>query len=230
MLLSIIIPTKNEEKRLPRLLESVKKQIFSDYEIIVADSKSEDKTLEIAKKFNCRITEGGIPSKARNNGAKLAQGEYLLFLDADVVLPEPNFIVDALYEFRRKKLSGASALSRPTVLKKRYRLFFWLWDKWNILSQYFHPQAAGYCILSLKKAHDSIGGFDETIYFGEDSDYSYRMSRKHKFGILRTVKVYASPRRFQEQGFWKTFFQMTIGGILRLIYGEDRTNRMKYFK
>lgn len=230
MLLSIIIPAKNEEIRLPRLLESVKKQIFSDYEIIVADNKSKDKTLEIAKKYGCLITDGGIPSKARNNGAKLAQGEYLLFLDADVELPEPNFIANALYEFRRKKLSGASALSRPTVPKKRYRLFFWLWDRWNILTSYFYPHASGYCILTLKKIHDEIKGFDETIYFGEDSDYSLRMSKIGKFGILRTVKINASPRRFQEQGFWKTFFQMTTGGLLRLVYGEDRTNRMKYFK
>jgi len=229
MLLSIIIPTKNEEKRLPRLLESIKKQIFSDYEIIVADNESTDKTLEIAKKYMCRITEGGIPSKARNNGAKLARGEYLLFLDADVVLTEPNFIANSLYEFRKKKLAGASPLSRPTVPQKRYLVFFWLWDKWNIITQHFYPHAAGYCILTTKKNHDAINGFDETIYFGEDSNYSERMSKLGKFGILRTVRICASPRRFQEKGFWKTFFQMTIGGLLRLIYGEDRKNRMKYF-
>lgn len=230
MLLSIIIPTKNEEVFLPKLLNSIKKQNFSDYEIIVADSKSEDKTLEIAKEFGCITTEGGIPSVARNNGAKLARGKYLLFLDADVILPEGNFIINVLREFREKNLAGASTLSYPTITKMEYRLFFWLWNKWNILSQYFHPQAAGYCIITLKKEHDAIGGFDETIYFGEDSEYSYRMSRKSKFDILRTVTIYASPRRFKEQGFWKTFFKMTIGGFLRLVYNEDRKNRMKYFK
>ena len=86
-MLSIIIPTLNEEKYLPLLLESIKKQKdFFDYEIIVADAGSKDKTLEIAKNYGCITVGGGLPSKARNEGAKITNGNTLLFLDADVIL------------------------------------------------------------------------------------------------------------------------------------------------
>ena len=93
-MLSIIIPCLNEEEYLPLLLESVKKQKFLDYEIILADAGSKDKTLQIAKKYNCKIVPGGLPSKGRNQGAKKAKGDLLLFLDADVILPD-GFFKDA---------------------------------------------------------------------------------------------------------------------------------------
>lgn len=100
MLLSIVIPAKNEEKYLPVLLKSIKWQNFpkSDCEIIVADNHSTDRTRDIAKKYNCRITKGGLPGRGRNLGAKAAKGEILLFLDADTKLPEKNFLKNALAE------------------------------------------------------------------------------------------------------------------------------------
>ena len=78
---SLIIPCLNEEKYLPLLLDSIKKQNFKDYEIIIADAGSKDKTLEIAKKYDCRIIPGGLPAKGRNEGAKIAKGELLFFCD-----------------------------------------------------------------------------------------------------------------------------------------------------
>ncbi len=76
-MISIIIPTLNEEKYLPKLLRSIKEQDFKEeLEIIVADANSEDKTREIAKKFSCKIVEGGLPAKARNEGAKIAKGRF----------------------------------------------------------------------------------------------------------------------------------------------------------
>ena len=75
MILSIIIPTYNEEEYLPVLLESIKKQNFNDYEVIVADANSTDRTREIAKEYGCLIVDGGLPAVGRNNGAKVAKGE-----------------------------------------------------------------------------------------------------------------------------------------------------------
>ena len=87
-MLSIIIPTLNEEKYLPRLLESIRRQNFSDYEIIVSDGGSSDKTEEIAKSFKATFfVDSSIrhPSAQRNNGARISKGDTLLFLDADSV-------------------------------------------------------------------------------------------------------------------------------------------------
>jgi len=73
-MLSIIIPTLNEENYLPFLLESIKNQDFKDYEIIVADAGSHDKTREIAKNFGCKVVSGGLPAKGRNEGTKFSRG------------------------------------------------------------------------------------------------------------------------------------------------------------
>ena len=94
-MISIIIPTLNEEKYLPLLLASIKNQAFKEYEIILADAGSKDRTVEIAKQYGCRIIPGGSPSKGRNEGAKVAKGELLFFIDADAVLP-PKFFEKSL--------------------------------------------------------------------------------------------------------------------------------------
>ncbi len=87
-MVSIVIPTYNEERFLPRLLGSIEKQEFKDYEVIVADNHSRDATVEIALSHRARVVEDSLPAVARNRGAKVARGEYLLFLDADTVVPE----------------------------------------------------------------------------------------------------------------------------------------------
>jgi glycosyltransferase involved in cell wall biosynthesis len=82
-MLSVIIPAFNEEKFLPRCLESLKNQKFKDFEIIVVDNNSTDKTAEIAKKFNVILVSEksqGV-AYARNKGAEIAKGEILIFND-----------------------------------------------------------------------------------------------------------------------------------------------------
>jgi glycosyltransferase involved in cell wall biosynthesis len=86
-MLSIVIPTFNEEKYLPGLLKTLQEQTFKDYEIIVADNDSSDATRTIAVMAGARVVGGGLPARGRNLGAEVARGEWLLFLDADVILP-----------------------------------------------------------------------------------------------------------------------------------------------
>ena len=106
-MLSIVIPTLNEEKHLKKHLESIKKQDFDNCEIIVADAGSSDKTKKIAKDFGCKITKGGTPAQGRNEGAKQARGSLLLFLDADVALTK-NSLLKVLKEFKERKLKIAT--------------------------------------------------------------------------------------------------------------------------
>ena len=101
-MLSIIIPTLNEEKYLPLLLKEIKKQNSADYEIIVADAGSEDKTIEIAKNYGCKIIPGGLPARGRNEGAKIAQGDIFLFMDADNIFLPPEFLKNLLEEFKKE--------------------------------------------------------------------------------------------------------------------------------
>src|SRR5258705_11902525 len=102
--LKIVNPAKNEVAMLPKLLESLWRQ---DYEgmaatrVLVADAGSTDGTVEAALGFRDRlkveIVAGGLPSVGRNAGARLATTKYVLFLDADVELPEPTLVRRAFW-------------------------------------------------------------------------------------------------------------------------------------
>ena len=90
-MLTIVIPTKNEEAYLPRLLESIQGQTLKPSEIIVADAHSTDATREIARAHGAKVVDGGMISLGRNAGARQAQTDFILFLDADVELRDPEF-------------------------------------------------------------------------------------------------------------------------------------------
>jgi glycosyltransferase involved in cell wall biosynthesis len=89
-LISVIIPAFNEEKFLGNCLFSLKNQDFNDFEIIVVDNNSRDKTSKIAKKFGVKLVseKNQGAALARNRGAKEAKGEILAFTDADTILPK----------------------------------------------------------------------------------------------------------------------------------------------
>lgn len=88
MKLSVIIPTHNGEKTLERAIKSVLNQsIECEKEILICDDRSIDNTIEIAKKFNCKILinyrKAGGPNAGRNRGIMNAKGDYIAFLDQD---------------------------------------------------------------------------------------------------------------------------------------------------
>lgn len=86
-LVSVIITTKNEESVIGRLIKSVKNQSYKYIEIILVDNNSNDQTVEIAKKLGIKVANKGPERSAqRNFGAKIAKGQYLLFVDADMEL------------------------------------------------------------------------------------------------------------------------------------------------
>lgn len=200
MILSIIIPTYNEEEYLPVLLESIKKQSFDDYEIIVADANSTDKTREIAESYGCIVVDGGLPAKGRNNGAKIAKGEYLLFLDSDLMLTD-EYLRNVIYEFQMERLGIAITQMLPMSNKVEDKLFHDFANYFMISVEKIKPHGAGcYGIIARKELHDACGGFDEELNFGEDTDYIERLAKKERFKVLRNAKIGVSTRRLEEEG------------------------------
>lgn len=200
MILSIIIPTYNEEEYLPVLLESIKKQSFDDYEIIVADANSTDKTREIAESYGCIVVDGGLPAKGRNNGAKIAKGEYLLFLDSDLMLTD-EYLRNVIYEFQMERLGIAITQMLPMSNKVEDKLFHDFANYFMISVEKIKPHGAGcYGIIARKELHDACGGFDEDLNFGEDTDYIERLAKKERFKVLRNAKIGVSTRRLEEEG------------------------------
>lgn len=226
-MLSIIVPTLNEEKYLPKLLESIKKQDFKDYEIIVADNNSKDKTVQIAKKYGCRIVKGGLPAAARNNGAKVSKGKYLLFLDADTIL-EKNGLGKVIEEINERKLDIAAGLIIPLDGNIIDNIYFAIYNLWAAVMQYFYPHATGSFIFVKKRMHNKIKGFDESITLAEDHDYVRRCAKYGKFRLLKSMKLYTSMRRFKAEGRLKIGLKILIAGFYRIFFGEIKTDFFKY--
>lgn len=218
-MLSIIIPTLNEEKYLPRLLESIRKQKI-DYEVIVADGGSTDQTLSCAKGFKGLLAKSGNPAGGRNAGAKAARGEYLLFLDADVVLPD-NFLEQCLTIFKEKKLAVATCWVRPLSQDDFYKLIYLIGDLVIWLLQKVRPMANGFCIFSTRTVHNLVNGFDEALTFGEDADYVSRAAKYGGFALL-SPRVGVSVRRFEKEGRIKLTLKYLYLNLRRLFGKEMR--------
>ncbi len=227
-MLSIIIPTLNEEDYLPLLLESIKKQDFNDYEIIVADAGSKDKTLEIAKKYGCKVIVGGLPPKARNNGAEVAKGDILLFLDADTVLID-HFLAKSLKEFNFRELDIASFCLIPYPEKKlSYFLLNTFYNKVIMTLEKILPYASGAAMLIRKETFEKINGYDEDIKLAEDHDLGRRAAKIAKYGVMRSVKVLVSDRRFKKDGWMVIGTKYFLCELHMLFIGPIKSDIFKY--
>ncbi len=227
-MLSIIIPTLNEEKYLGCLLESIKRQDFKDYEIIVADAGSVDKTLEVAKEYGCVTTKGGLPAKGKNQGAGIAQGERLLFLDADVILPSKDFFGKSLKEFEERNLKIASYCLEPLNEKKSHHLVFNIFYNFPIvLLEKFLPHAAT-GILIEKDLFKKISGFDEGIVLAEDHNLAREAKKIGNYGILKSSKLFISERRFEKDGWLRTALKYLFCELHMIFVGPLRSGIIQY--
>ncbi|PIR02418.1 MAG: glycosyl transferase family 2 [Candidatus Nealsonbacteria bacterium CG_4_9_14_0_2_um_filter_37_38] len=225
-MLSIIIPTLNEEVYLPLLLKSIKEQSFNDYEIIVADGGSEDKTVEIAKAYGCKIVSGGLPAKGRNEGAKAAGGEIFLFMDADNIYLPPNFFEKLLEEFNQRNLKVATFPIYPDG-NRFDRIAYGVYNWFVKLTQKFLAFATNAVLVS-REIYEKIGGFDEEIKIAEDHDFARRASKVGKFGFIKTEPVLTSARRFKRDGRFKTYLKYILAGIYMIFFGPVKSNIFKY--
>jgi glycosyltransferase involved in cell wall biosynthesis len=198
-MLSVIIPTLNEGKYLPGLLEALNQQTCRPDEIIVADAGSRDDTVEQARAHGARVVPGGMPAAGRNAGARAATGTLLQFFDADV-MPDPDYIARAVNEFTKAGYAVATCPSEPLSADPGDRI---ITDAANLMIQLVQPiapHAPGYCILARREVHEAIGGFDESLKMSEDHDYVRRASQYGEFGILTSVRIPVSMRRLEKEG------------------------------
>jgi glycosyltransferase involved in cell wall biosynthesis len=224
---SVIIPALNEVAYLPHLLDALAVQTRPADEIIVADAGSTDGTPELAQARGARVVGGGIPAVGRNAGAKVAKGELLFFLDADVV-PPSDFLERAVTEFVQKGYDVATVVVTPwdgnrieQVVHEAANLYFLLMQSWL-------PYAPGYCILVRREIHEKIGGFDETLTISEDLDYVRRAARHGRFGILTSTCIPVSMRRIRREGLIRLGMKYLWGDIHLLMAKPMRQLPFKY--
>ena len=198
--ISIIIPTLNEEKYLPKLLNSISKQTFSDYEIIVSDAGSTDRTKSIAKEFGAKIVTGGLPGVGRNNGARVAKGEFLFFFDSDVKLPI-GFLQKIYNEMQERFLDLATCDLKPL---SNLALDKVMHESANLIIRIYqysrNPIVSGSCIFVSKRLFNRVNGFDEKLRMKEDHDFVERASMFRHFRVLDSSYIKLSVRRMKKEG------------------------------
>jgi glycosyltransferase involved in cell wall biosynthesis len=224
--ISVIIPTLNEEAYLPKLLESLAKQTVNDFEVIVSDGPSKDKTRVVAKSFADQLPaftlvtnqHAGLPVQ-RNDGAKKARGEWFIFIDADsVLLP---YAIERILIFIHS--------NQPTIFTTWFRpdsevngdailtLFMNFEMEGSLVLK--RPHAPGPLAAVRKDAYRAVGGYDESLNWLEDLDFSTRLYKAgYHMSILRETLGVWSLRRFRKQGTLKVA-QTYVRGVLQVLFG-----------
>jgi glycosyltransferase involved in cell wall biosynthesis len=229
MKLSIVIPTKNEETLLPKLLSSIREQSFTDYEIIVADAGSTDETRRLAASFGARVVEGGMPGPGRNRGAEQATGELILFFDADVILPSKHFLRDVVEEMQRKAFDVATCRVRAHEGKIIDHAMHEAYNVYTLATEKVLPHAPGFCLFARRQAHNGISGFDEEVVFAEDHDYVRRAKKAgFRFGVLRKTRIDVSIRRLEKEGRMGLTVKYVFGELYMLTRGPFKRMPFRY--
>jgi glycosyltransferase involved in cell wall biosynthesis len=217
MKLSIIIPTLNEEKILEKTLKSLRLLNAIDYEVIISDGHSTDRTVEIAKKYADKVIEhdGSFRqniAQGKNDGAQKAIGDYLLFLDADVIIPDTNsFFIKAFEIFEKDK-----RLVALTVFLKVLPEHVTLSDKFffgmvNLQTLFFNNVmhmgvAAGEFQMMTSSAFKNAGGYNPALVMGEDAEFFNKLSKLGKVRTASGLEVFHTSRRAHSIGWPKLLF------------------------
>ncbi len=225
---SVVIPAYNEASYIDRLLDALSGQSHSSFEVIVSDAESKDSTPDVVKRYTDKLELTFIqsppkgPSNGRNIGAAKARGEWLLFLDADNDIDDPDFIkilVDNAAQIGWQTASTPMKVRNASVLER-----FGTWFNYRyvrVLANTRHPVAAGWCILTRRDLFESLGGFNEKIRFGEDYDYVSRAG-KQGFGFVTSTYYYLDLRRFREEGMG-----FVLKGFLNEVYRHTHSYNLE---
>ncbi len=197
-IISVVITAYNGEKFIKEAVDSVLNQTFNDYEIIVVDDGSSDKTQSILKEYKNKIryfyqNNAGTAS-ARNCGIREAKGEYIAFLDQDDIYL-PNKIEKCLDYFRLHKECGLVYSDMFVADQDGKAIYNWLTTKKYFSEGYIYENLLRECFFCPSAAvirRDilvAVGGFDKEIRGTEDYDLWLRIARHHKIGLVKEPLV-----------------------------------------
>ena len=210
-MISIIIPVLNEAAIIKQTLSELQQHSGSEIsEIIVVDGGSQDNTVAIAENTAIKVltVTGQGRAGQMNAGAKIAQGEILLFLHADTQLP-PDFIKLIIETLKQPKIvAGAFELA----IEGSDRSLRWIEMLVKMRSHLFSLPYGDQGIFISKQAFVQSGGFAE-IPIMEDFEFIKRIQRSGKIAIAPAA-VTTSGRRWQKLGVWQTTLinQLIIAG------------------
>lgn len=232
MNISIIIPMYNSENTIKECLCSIVKSKYKEYEIIVVDDNSNDRSAEIVKKHNVIYLkmEKNIGALAcRNLGAKIAKGEILLFIDSDIKIKEDT--LQRIKENFNVKLdiSAINGTLDPTVnvgyLCTQYK---------SIYVNYVHNKIKTiannakfiYSAITAIRTKDFVksGGFDETKRECEDDDFGYKFSQEGYKIVLDTSLTVYHLKKYQLTKMLISDFKRCVTYVVLVLNREKNSN------
>jgi glycosyltransferase involved in cell wall biosynthesis len=200
-MISFVVPAYNEEELLGATLDAIHAAAVAtgqDYEIVVADDASSDRTALVARAHDARVVSASHRQIAatRNAGAREARGDLLIFVDADTIV-NPD-VVRAAFESVRAGAIGGGAGVRfqgrlPWYVRVLEPLAVWTFRKARL--------AAGCFLYATRKAFDAAGGFDQSLYGAEEIALSRALKQEGKFVVLKE-SVETSGRKFRAYSGW----------------------------
>jgi rSAM/selenodomain-associated transferase 2 len=208
MLISVIIPTLNEETHITKVLTRTLK-LKGNFEILVVDGGSCDRTLEIVKDYpevKCLCAPKGRASQM-NLGAKHAQGDILVFLHADTFLPKETYASIGQICKAKDTVGGSFRLvvDDPHPI---FKIYTWC-SRWNL--EFF--TYGDHALFIKKRVFETIHGF-KPIPFMEDVEIQHRLRLEGRFKKSK-LAVVTSSRRFQKNGL---MFQLTVDFLLVMLF------------
>ncbi len=204
MKISIIVPAFNEEKLIGQTLATIRRAaaVFAElgweFELVVCDNNSNDRTAEIAREHGAivvfeRLNQIG---RARNSGARAASGDWFIFIDADSA-PNPDLFRAVAREIESGICVGGGATIRPDqpILIASLLIQFW-----NLVSR-LKRWAAGSFIFCDASVFRQIGGFDKELFVSEEIEFSNRLkafarAQRRKVTIISSSPLVTSVRKF----------------------------------
>jgi glycosyltransferase involved in cell wall biosynthesis len=202
MKISVIVPAFNEEKILPGSLQAIRKaaEAFEDsaeWELIVCDNNSTDRTAEIARTAGANVVFEAINqiSRARNRGASVATGDWLVFVDADS-FPTRELFARTLQETRNPRCAGGGCLLRLDQTQPMTTVLLGLW---NFISRMMRWAAGSFVFCDAKLFRDA-GGFSERLFASEEIDFCRRLkrlarTRRRHLTIFTDARLVTSARK-----------------------------------
>jgi glycosyltransferase involved in cell wall biosynthesis len=189
-MVSVVITTRNEEANIGNCLESVKKQLYPDerIEIIVVDNNSKDKTVDIAARFTHNIYNFGPERSAqRNLGVNKSSGEFILYLDADMILSE-SVIPECVEKCKDEKIAALYVPEKITGSG--------FWIKVRNFERSFYNATPVDCVRFVRRDKFlKVLGFDESLTGPEDWDFDRRIKNEGPVEIIESP-IYHNEGKF----------------------------------
>lgn len=216
-LVSVIIPTYNSSKYLVKCLTSLKRQTYRQLELIVVDDGSTDRTLEIAKSFDCTVvnTFGHGRAAAKNKGIIVSNGQFLFFIDSDMELTS-NVIKDCVHLIQHNRLVAGIIVPELSIGDS-------FWSKVRDFERSFYAESpiesARFFSSTIVK---SVGGFEENLVFYEESTLPFKIQKRGHNVKARITSVILHHEDNFSLSFWlkKKFLYGKTFNSYRSMYPE----------